>query len=137
MDRAPPGKDFSCTVLALSRPLASATFRLSVGQSRTMGAIRRRENFFASSMLGWMYNMEPGSWSMAYPMQFKMNSDLPTWEDATMVSRRTRGSEKASIGSTRYGVLALRQGPASALLSRDRTLYCSAHWLTVRSAGGV
>ena len=61
----PPRKVFWSTVLAPLWPLsASCTLRLSLGQSRIIGSTRRRENFLASSIVGWTKRTVPGSWSM-------------------------------------------------------------------------
>lgn len=38
---------------------------------------------------------------------------------------------------TRYGVTSLRHGPGAALVLASKTLYFSAHWLTVKSSGGL
>ncbi len=70
-------------------------------------------------------------------MQFKRNSDLPTCEAATMTMLDTFGSLKAFIGSSRYGVLEVLHGPASAAFSGESRLYFSAHSETVNSSGGA
>ena len=44
-----------------------------------MGAIRSFEYSFASMVVGWTKRMDPGSWSMIYPMQLLINSDFPTY----------------------------------------------------------
>ena len=68
-------------------------------------------------------------------MAFNSNSDLPTWEDATMTMLRTFGSLNASIGSLRYGVLEVRHGPGSDALGGSQR-YLSAHSESVRFSGG-
>ena len=70
-------------------------------------------------------------------MQLRRNSDLPTCDAATITILLTFGSLNASIGSLRYGVRAVRHGPASAELSGDSFRYFSAHSATVRSSGGA
>ena len=54
-----------------------------------------------------------------------------------MTMFRTLGSVIASIGSFRYGVRFVLQGPASAALSGESRLYLSAHSETVRFSGGL
>ena len=66
-----------------------------------------------------------------------MNSVFPTWEAATITILETRGSVKARIGSSRYGVRAVRHCPASAAFSVDNTRYLSAHSETEISSGGA
>ena len=70
-------------------------------------------------------------------MQFKRNSDLPTCEAATITMLETFGSLNAFIGSSRYGVLEVLHGPASAALSGESRRYFSAHSETVNSSGGA
>lgn len=60
----PPGNDFWRIVFPESLLLTSETFALSTLLSRIIGAIRRRENFRASSREGWTNRIEPGSWSI-------------------------------------------------------------------------
>lgn len=66
-----------------------------------------------------------------------MNSVLPTCDAATITMLVTLGSRNADIGSTRYGVLEVRQGPASAAFSGDRRRCFSAHSDTVKLSGGA
>lgn len=70
-------------------------------------------------------------------MQFSKNSDLPTCEAATITMFVTFGSLKAFIGSSRYGVLEVRHGPASAAFSGESLRNFSAHSDTVSSSGGA
>ena len=60
----PPGKDFWRIVFPESFALMSETFAFKVLLSRIIGAIRRRENFLASSSVGCTKRIEPGSWSI-------------------------------------------------------------------------
>ena len=54
-----------------------------------------------------------------------------------MTVRLTFGSVNVSMISTRYGVRSFLQAPVSADASADSRRFRSAHWETVRSAGGV
>lgn len=49
----------------------------------------------------------------------------------------TRGSQNASIGSFKYGVLDVLHGPASAAFSGESRRNRSAHSETVKSSGGA
>ena len=132
----PPGYVFCKIVFPVSRLLGATTFCAKVGQSLIIGAIRSFEYSFPSMVVGCTNKILPGSSSMMYPMQLLMNSDLPTWEAATITMRRTLGSTNASIGSLRYGVRLVFHGPGSAEDSEDRRRFFSAHSETVRSSGG-
>ena len=68
---------------------------------------------------------------------FNRLSVFPTCELATTAICFTLASPNASMISFMYGVLAVRQLPASALFSGDNLLYLSAHSETVRSSGAL
>src|SRR3990172_8730970 len=66
-----------------------------------------------------------------------MTSVDPTCADFMKTTVAISGSEKASMTPRRYSARDVLHLPGSALASGDRTRYLSAHWLIVRSGGGL
>ena len=124
-------------VLPLSLLLAGATSSRNTGVSLSSGSSRCRFNRFAMSIVGCTSNDGAGHRWMIAPSQFSTTSVLPIWLPNISTTRRHGDPGlRQSIGSRRYGVRSVRQGPFSALPFPDRIRCSSAHSLTVIAAGG-